>query len=455
MHKHYSHGIRAPQSAIATLHENLGLNYPNTKPIAAIRAALQGAVTIARRYACVSVAKAFWLILLAFGPFLLAIASEAFALSPEISSVRFGTNDQKTRIVIDIDRLVRFDAWRLTDPERLVVDLPDVRWRIRPSLQMKPDGLAERLRFGEHRRGADRLVVDIGEPFEIVQTMALEPNRNTRYYRLIVDIEPIDPGFAPQIEPAAAPFLAGTFLAYPVPRPSLDADFYAAPTPPLIVLDAGHGGRDPGAIGINGVYERDITLSVARELAKKLREQDRYEVLLTRDDDRFITLPERIAIAREAGGDLFISIHADSIAKPAQRGASVYTLSETASDAEAAKLAQKENKAGLINGVELTDRDQLVTSILIDLAQRDTNNKSIEFADLLVAELGGATRLLERTRRYAGFAVLKAPDIPSVLVELGYLSNYEDAQLLSDRNHRDKVERAIVKAIDVFFETPS
>ncbi|MEO1020318.1 MAG: N-acetylmuramoyl-L-alanine amidase, partial [Pseudomonadota bacterium] len=357
-----------------------------------------------------------------------------------------------------------FKASRLNDPERLIVDLPNVRWQIRPSAQSKPRGMARDVHFGERAPGQDRLIVAIDEPFKIVRTITLEPDRNVSYYRLVVDIEPQvlhasePPATASSPAPtiaSAAPRPAPSTVIRPILRPPLDADAFTAQRRPIIVLDPGHGGRDPGAIGINGVYERNFTLAMGQSLARLLSNTGRYEVVLTRDDNRFITLPGRIEIAREAGGDLFISLHADSIGKSKPRGASVYTLSETASDAEAAKLAQKENKAGIINGADLSNQDEFVTSILIDLAQRDTNNKSIEFAELLVSELGDATELVKETRRYAGFAVLKAPDIPSVLVELGYLSNAEEAELLSDKNHRDKLAHAILAAIDDFFDTSS
>lgn len=371
--------------------------------------------------------------------------------------VRFGVNPPQTRIVIDVDQLVRFRASRLPDLERLIVDLPEVRWPSSSLAEAPPRGIAKDYVFGELSSGRNRLIVDVGEPFRIIRTITLEPDRNADHYRLVVDVAPL--ADQPRETAERSPPVAATEIASSSParvvrpqlRPPLDADAFSEQRRPIIVLDAGHGGRDPGAVGVNGVYERDVNLTMAHELAERLRQTGRYEVVLTRTDDRFITLLERIEAAREASGDLFISIHADSIDNPSQRGASVYTLSETASDAEAANLARKENKAGIINGADFSNQDAFVTSILIDLAQRDTNNKSIGFAELLVSELGNATELLKKTRRFAGFAVLKAPDIPSVLLELGYLSNRKDAELLTTQSHRDRLAEAIVRAIDDFF----
>ena len=175
---------------------------------------------------------------------------------------------------------------------------------------------------------------------------------------------------------------------------------------------------------------------------------------LTRDGDVFIRLRDRIARARELGGQVFISLHADSLRVAEQRGASVYTLSQTASDEEAARLAAKENKADILAAADLSQHDPTVATILIDLAQRDTNNKSIAFADLLAEELAGVTPLVRRHRRFAGFAVLKSPDMPSVLLELGYLSNPDDARNLARPNYRAKLGQAIVRSLDRHFGVP-
>jgi len=220
---------------------------------------------------------------------------------------------------------------------------------------------------------------------------------------------------------------------------------------PMIVIDAGHGGVDPGALG-NGVMEKNITLSVALALKKELLASGRYRVMLTRDSDIYIPLRDRFKIARDNSADLFISLHADSHNDPFMRGASVYTLSETASDAEAADLANQENKSDIIAGVDLSKQSGMVTDILIDLAQRDTINQSNTFATSLVTELKDDTLMLEHSpHRSAGFAVLKAPDVPSVLIEMGYVSSDKDEALLTNKQHQGRLAKAIHRAIDDFF----
>jgi N-acetylmuramoyl-L-alanine amidase len=219
-----------------------------------------------------------------------------------------------------------------------------------------------------------------------------------------------------------------------------------------VVIDPGHGGVDPGAVGARGTMEKDIVLAMSRELQVVLERTGRYHVVLTRGDDSFMRLRERMAVARHAEADLFVSLHADAHKDLSLRGASVYTLSEQASDAEAEALAAKENKADLIAGVDLSEEAPEVTGILIDLAQRETMDLSSVFAQRLVIELGRATGLQRNTHRYAGFAVLKAPDVPSVLVELGYLSNPSEEDRLRTKRHRESLARAMERAIRRYFE---
>ncbi len=219
-----------------------------------------------------------------------------------------------------------------------------------------------------------------------------------------------------------------------------------------VVLDPGHGGIDPGAIGITGAYEKEITLSTAELAASLLEATRRYKVVLTRRDDEFIALEDRVARARAAHGDLFLSVHADAIPDSNVRGASVFTLSEHASDAEAAALAQRENRADLIAGIDLSRHTPEVSSILLDLARRQTNNESIVLARKLVAELGRDVRLLNNSHRSAGFVVLKAPDIPSALVELGCLSNKDEEKLLRLGTYQRKLATTILRSVNDYFD---
>src|SRR5262245_49004648 len=226
------------------------------------------------------------------------------------------------------------------------------------------------------------------------------------------------------------------------------------PKPRVIVLDPGHGGPDPGTIGASGYYEKNVVMVAAREMARQLNGTGRYKVVLTRAGDRYIALRDRVARARLAKAELFVSVHAGSHPSRWTRGASVYTLSEGASDREAAALAAKENKSDIVAGVDFRGKPPDITSILIDLSQRETINLSRAFAGILVDALGhNGIGLLARTHRHAGFAVLTAPDTPAVLLEMGYLSNRQDERLLVQPAHVRRLADAVVDAADRYFAT--
>jgi N-acetylmuramoyl-L-alanine amidase len=255
---------------------------------------------------------------------------------------------------------------------------------------------------------------------------------------------------APQPEPAPVVTKVSAPVAAPLPEP-VEPRGLPADGKPVVVIDPGHGGVDPGAIGVSGMYEKYITLAMARELKASLEKNGRYKVFLTRDRDVFIRLRDRVAIARQYNADLFISLHSDSVANPQLKGLSVYTLSQNASDSEAQALADKENKADLIAGIDLSHESADVANILIDLAQRETMNRSAGFASGVVDEVGRDTNLLGNTHRFAGFAVLKAPDVPAVLIELGYLSNETEERSLRQPEYRAKLAKSISRAVDRFF----
>jgi N-acetylmuramoyl-L-alanine amidase len=225
-----------------------------------------------------------------------------------------------------------------------------------------------------------------------------------------------------------------------------------APRLRTVVLDAGHGGVDPGAIGVSGAFEKDIAFNVTREAARRLEAEKRYKVVLTRTSDEFIPLGERVQRARNVGAELFLSIHADALPNASMRGASVFTLSEKASDSLAAALAARENKADLIAGIDLSRQSPEVSSILLDLARRQTNNDSIRIARRLVSELRRDVRLLHDGLHSAGFAVLKAPDVPSALVEMGCLSHAEEEKLLRNAAYQKKLAGILARAINAHFD---
>ncbi len=395
----------------------------------------------------------------AFGLMLLGMPpAGAVADLPEVLGIRFGVHGTRTRVVMDMSRRTSFKVRALEAPPRLVIELPEVRWRVRPHPMARPRGLATAQRYGRLRPGASRLVVDIRRPFAVVASRLLPPSATSRYWRLVVDLAPTGRSTLPRVardrgrrppvpvmRPDGEPALGEIAPAAPPVARTL-------PETPVIVLDPGHGGVDPGTRGVNGVDEKEVTLAFARAVRRELLKSGRYRVFLTRSDDRFIPLRERVRFAQERGADLFMSLHADSIADPTIAGASVYTLSETASDAEAARLARKENKVDILAGVDLTGQDPIVASILIDLAWRETNNRSIRFAELLTEELGRVIRLLRRNRRFAGFVVLKSPETPSVLIELGYLSNERNAALLTEPGYRQRVAVAVRRAVDRYFD---
>lgn len=375
---------------------------------------------------------------------LIMAATGPAAAATAVTSARIGDYPAKTRFVLDLDAPVRYEIFALADPYRIVIDLPEVDWRLEQGSDPKSP-IISGYRFGLFKPGNARMVIDVTRPVVIAKSFLLGPTGG-RGHRLVIDLKPVD----------RASFMAALHRAEPPPPPPQSAAM-RVPEPrgldprKLIAIDPGHGGVDPGAIGVTGAHEKDITLAVGRELAKALRATGRYRVILTRDTDVFVQLRERIHIAQKAGAHLFISLHADSIADRRVRGSSVYTLSETASDKEAAALAAKENRADLIAGVDLTDQSQTVARILIDLSQRMTMNESAVFAKGLTGELGKSIRLLRNTHRFAGFAVLKAPSIPSVLIEMGYLSNPTDERQLRQSRHQRKIASAIVRAIDRYF----
>jgi N-acetylmuramoyl-L-alanine amidase len=222
---------------------------------------------------------------------------------------------------------------------------------------------------------------------------------------------------------------------------------------PIVAIDPGHGGADPGAISPSGFYEKDVVLAVAFELVSELARTGRFRPILTRSRDVFVPLRERVARARSQHADLFVSIHADALPDSSLRGLSVYTLSDEASDREAAALAARENRADIVGGLNLSRQPPEIGSILLDLARRQTGNRSLGVARLVVAALGRSVPLLEKPHRSADFAVLTAPDMPSVLVELGCLSNAAEERLLQQRAYRQRLADGLARAISDYFAT--
>jgi len=386
---------------------------------------------------------AFWLLL----AWLLASASVAGAASVE--KVRLGHHTDRTRVVLDLSEPVDFKLFTLADPYRVVVDLPEMTWLADASSFKVRAGVVSGLRFGLFRPGNSRLVLDASGPVEVQKAFILPPG-NGRGHRFVIDLAPTDrASFVAALRPPPPSGQEAERNGTPVP---MNKPHKAKGAPRVIVLDPGHGGVDPGTVALGGRFEKNVVLEYALEIARLLEATNRYKVILTRKEDVFQPLRERVRIAHESAADLFISIHADSIADRNIRGGAVYTLSERGSDAEADALAAKENRSDVIAGIALEHHDEEVVSILIDLAQRETMNYGIRFANALVPQL---TRhevpMRIKPHRYAAFRVLKAPDVPSVLLELGYLTNREDEKFLLSSRARGAVARAIVEAVDKYF----
>jgi N-acetylmuramoyl-L-alanine amidase len=372
------------------------------------------------------------------------------AADPSVEAIRIASHGHITRVVIDLSDQVDYQHIALGQPPRLAIDLPKVDWTLGDDAS-KAVGLIKGFRFGHPSPGVSRIVLDMAQPFEIDRIFELPPNGG-RGHRVVTDLIelPIDGTVNGAIAAAGSngPQSAAMVVVRPPAR---------KPSPPpekrIIVIDPGHGGVDPGAIGsAMKILEKNVALRTGQALRNRLEATGRYRVIMTRSDDRIVRLRDRLKIARESGGELFISLHADSLVQaPHIGGASVYTLSERASNQEAARLARKENRADILAGIDLSNQEDIVTEILIDLAQRDANNRSIELAEALVEQLGDATKMARRRRAQAGFVVLKSPDMPSVLVELGYLSNAADEKALADDAHIAALAGAIAQAIDLYF----
>ncbi len=386
--------------------------------------------------------------------FLLAPLNSAQA-GAVVQNLRIGDDANKTRVVLELSESVAFTIFALNNPRRIVLDLPPVSWKNANDTSQK-GGVVKSLRFGQFSATQSRLVLDLAAPVQIVSQFLLPPTAGFPH-RLVIDLARTDEArFAAQV---AAGRKARGIQKASKKQQAKAAPRQAIPQPtPLkkksgkkvIVIDAGHGGLDPGALG-KKTQEKIVTLAFARELAKQLRATGRYEVHLTRDRDIYIPLRQRVSIARKHRADLFISIHADAIKRKNVRGLSVYTLSEKSSDKEAAALARKENQSDIIAGVDLGEQPSEVSNILLDLSQRETKNLSARFAGMVTKKAKAQTRLLERPHRFAGFRVLKAPDVPSVLIETGFLTNRQDEKQLLTPSWRRKVVRTLVGAVDAFF----
>ncbi len=324
------------------------------------------------------------------------------------------------------------------------MDLPTFDWKISAALSQDKGALVQSVRHGNLSGETSRIVFEMKSNASIVGAFAL-PASGDKGNRIVIDVHAsgsVDTAHQDAQKHTQSYAVKAPAVA-PPPRPARKQ---------IIVIDPGHGGQDPGAIS-GRTYEKHIVLALGKALKKELDAMGRYEVHLTRSTDRFIKLHDRVKIARAKKADLFVSIHADSIPKSNVRGASIYTLSEKASDAQTAKLAVRENKADLIQGIDLTHEDHDVAGILLDLVQRDTMNQSNFFAEKVVKSMKkNGIRILDNPHRSAGFAVLKAPDIPSVLIEAGFVSNKQNARQLQQPAYQRQLAKTIAHGIDAYLQ---
>jgi N-acetylmuramoyl-L-alanine amidase len=376
---------------------------------------------------------------------------------PIASDARLAGDARKTRFVLDLDQTISFRAFALADPYRVVVDIPQVSFKLAAGAGTAGRGLIKAFRYGLVMPGGSRIVFDLTGPAKIANSYVLEP-ANGQPPRMVLELEEVDrttfvqslaaegrPDLRPAISDTAAIATATEAIAIIKPTAPLDLR-------PVVVIDPGHGGIDNGTQA-SGTMEKELVLGFGLALRDRIEKSGKYRVVMTRTDDTFIPLADRVRIGRNQSAALFVSIHADALPRREgdAQGATIYTLSDKASDAEAERLAEAENKADAIGGVNLTEEPTEVADILIDLAQRETRTFSNRFARLLIGEMKNTVRMHKHPLKSAGFKVLKAPDVPSVLIELGYVSNKGDLQHLVSENWRSKTVGSMAQAIDAFF----
>jgi N-acetylmuramoyl-L-alanine amidase len=435
-------------------------------------------------------------------PLVRAAEDQTTSSYPVASDARLAGDAKQTRFVLDLDRTIQFRAFALSDPYRVVVDMPQVSFHLPAGAGTTGRGLVRGFRYGLVMPGGSRIVIDLAGPAKVTNSYVLD-SANGQPPRLVVEVEEVDratfaqtqgmqsqvmsqgtpppgtvqgtPGATQQAatqqgatqqgaqgtSPGAAPPTSQAAAIRPELKPAISDSRAAVAVPPqpaappdprpVVVIDPGHGGDDFGTQSGTEV-EKNVTLAFGLALRDRLEKSGKYHVVMTRTDDTFIPLGDRVQVARIQAAALFVSIHADSLPKGEgdAQGATIYTLSEHATDAQAASLAESENRADAIGGVSLTDEPADVADILIDLVQRETRTFSNRFAHLLMGEMKTTAKMHKHPLKSAGFRVLKAPDVPSVLVELGYVSNKSDMENLVSEGWRTRIVGSMARAIDIF-----
>jgi N-acetylmuramoyl-L-alanine amidase len=365
---------------------------------------------------------------------LLVGAKPAFAKpGSTLTGIRISQSaEDHTRVVFDLTSEFEHNLFTLTDPNRIVVDLMDTRKSQAIDISRKTTNLMKGLRSASKDGGRLRVVIDLNGKVR-PRSFELKPDGKSGY-RLVVDLHATDLG--------------------PTPIQTSQQERNRRKDHFVIALDPGHGGRDPGAIGKKGTREKDIALAVARKMKTLINRTPGYKAVLTRDADRFVSLRNRVTKARHAEADIFVSLHADSFHKSYVKGASVYALSLSGASSEAARwIAKKENSSDLIGGISLDDKDDLIASVLLDLSQTATIQDSLELGSDVLSQLGKVSRLNNKKVQQAGFAVLKAPDMPSILIETAFLSNPSEEKKLRNPKHQHKLARAVFSGIQAHLKS--
>jgi N-acetylmuramoyl-L-alanine amidase len=366
-----------------------------------------------------------------------------------VTDARLVGDGGRTQFLLTVSQAVRANAFPVANPPRVIIDLPDVEFRLDPVVGQRARGLVTAYRYGLLAPGKSRIVLDTAGPVR-VEKAEIRAGKSGQRDQLAVELVKADTA---DFEAARPP---------PLDAPPNGAE-KALPPPtllnakPVIIIDPGHGGLDPGAVGAGGLLEKNLVMAVSRHLRAVLAASGRYTVVMTRNSDIFVSLDQRLRLTRKYGADLFVSIHADAVGAqnlaPNVRGATVYTLSEQASDEQARRLAEKENAADVLAGLVAAppeDRDD-VRNILIDLLRQETANHSADFQTLLIGELRKRIALAREPQRSAAFRVLKQTHSPAVLIELGYMSNAEDQKQMKAVGWQTQVAGTIAAAIDAFF----
>lgn len=359
------------------------------------------------------------------------------ALAADVKGVRVQEAAEKTRLVLDLSGPAAHKVFTMSGPDRVVIDLPESRLGASLEHLGGQQGIIRGARSGQQANGALRVVFDVRERVK-TRTFTLKPQDGAGH-RLVIDL-----------------YAGSGKNGKPVTRSLDQLAASLAPRDIVVVIDPGHGGKDPGALGPRRVREKDIVMAISREVKRLLDKQPGYQAKLTRSTDVFIALRQRTRIAREANADLLVSVHADAFNNPRARGGSVYALSKNGATSEAARwLAERENKADLIgglSGVDLGSRDEVLAGVLLDLSMTASMKASISVGDRVLKSMGSVGRLHKTRVEKAGFVVLKSPDIPSILVETGFISNPEEARKLSSPGYQKKMAKAIHEGILAYFE---